>query len=421
MNRQERDRKIRSRKAPTLIQNRVGQWYCRFRRDGIDLPIGIQTPKHSKSHPPPENGRYEWIQVGKYWYPKHVYDKFTVDFELPYLRGEFTPSKNKEDVLVSDAVAQFIDRDGLTKSTKRSYRGVLHLFVDRLIDRRMYMRELRPEDMSHFMELCQSNTPRTRFSYAKQINTFVNWADNSGLLEAEELRIELGRTAAGRLGRKLFLTPTEYVDVRASILRDALRLPEKQRKLHHLSWTIDVIDLALSTGLRINELVHLQWQDIKLERGILEVRPKTEERDGIDFMPKGKRARFVELQPLAIEVLNRSHVIEGKVDPQGRVLKGALSDELTAVPFNPNRASKNWRKHRKLVNISDPVPLHGLRHMFVTYSLIVGWEPFYVQQFAGHSSLATTEGYAQFARQLCSRKERENLIRAIESIGFIRP
>lgn len=132
---------IRSRKAPTLIQNRVGQWYCRFRRDGIDLPIGIQTPKRSKLDPP-TNGRFEWIQVGRYWYPKHVYDKFTVDFELPYLRGEFTPSKRKEDVLVSDAVEEFIERDGLTKSSKRSYKGILHLFVDRLVDRRMYMREL---------------------------------------------------------------------------------------------------------------------------------------------------------------------------------------------------------------------------------------------------------------------------------------
>jgi len=113
---------IRSRKAPTLIQNRVGQWYCRFRREGIDLPIGIQTLKRSKSDPP-SDGKLAWIQVGRYWYPKHVYDKFTVDFELPFLRGEFTPSKRKEDVLVSDAVEEFIERDELTKSTKRSYKG----------------------------------------------------------------------------------------------------------------------------------------------------------------------------------------------------------------------------------------------------------------------------------------------------------
>ncbi len=209
--------------------------------------------------------------------------------------------------------------------------------------------------------------------------------------------------------------------MRASILHDALLLPEKQRNLNHLSWVIDVIDLGISTGLRLNELVHLQWQDIKLDRGILEVRPKTMERDKIDFMPKGKRARFVELQPLAVEVLSRNHVTQGQGDPHGRVLKGALLGEFTAVPFNPGRASKNWRKHRKIVNISDPVPLHGLRHMYVTYLLILGYESFYVQQFAGHLSLTTTEGYAQFALQLCSRREREKLIMEIENIGFARP
>ncbi len=411
---------IRSRKAPTLIQNRVGQWYCRFRRDGIDLPIGIQTPKRSKSDPPPD-GTLEWIQVGRYWYPKHVYDKFTVDFEMPYLRGEFTPSKRKEDVLVSDAVEEFIERDGLTKSTKRSYKGVLHLFVNRLVDGRMYMRELRSEDMTHFMELCKHNSPHTRFSYGKGINVFLNWADEKELLDAEDLQIETGRTATGRLGRKIFLTPTEFINVRASIARDALLLPLKQRKLNHLSWVTDVLDLGISTGLRLNELVHLQWQDIKLERGILEVRPKTKERDKIDFMPKGKRARFVELQPLAIEVLSRSHVKVGQSDPHGRVLKGALFNDLRDVPFNPNRASKNWRKHRKIVNISDPVPLHGLRHAHITFMLILGWEIFYVQQFAGHSSVTTTQQYAQFARQLCSRKERERLIEEIVGLGFARP
>lgn len=52
------------------------------------------------------------------------------------------PLRDKEDVLVSDAVEEFIERDGLTKSSKRSYKGILHLFVDRLVDRRMYMREL---------------------------------------------------------------------------------------------------------------------------------------------------------------------------------------------------------------------------------------------------------------------------------------
>ena len=77
--------------------------------------------------------------------------------------------------------------------------------------------------MSHFMELCKHNSPRTRFSYGKGINTFVNWADEKELLDTKDLQIEPGRTATGRLGRKLFLTPVEFINVKASIFREEVR------------------------------------------------------------------------------------------------------------------------------------------------------------------------------------------------------
>lgn len=413
--------KPRKRKAPTLIQNASGAWYARYRKEGISLPLGIRTPKRPKTEKPPATSQYEWIQVGRFYYPKHAYDIFQADFELPYLRGEFTPKRAQQELAVTEAVDLFVNRAGLTESTRRSYRGVLNVFTDSLMDPRMLLNELRIEDVKEFLDKRQLRAA-SRASYARQINAFLNWAWKNNLLETDPLQAEVRYTSTGRLGRKLFLSPDEYIAIRRAVRDTAEGLPDTQQAARHVIWTIDVFDLAIATGLRIDELVHLQWQDVRLERGILEVRPKAVERDGFDFMPKGKRARFIELQPLAVAVLNRPHIAMRKGDPLSCVLNGPASpDQDGDVSINPGRASKTWRKHREQVGVSDPVPLHGLRHMYVTYLLILGYETFYVQNWAGHSSITTTEGYAQFSRQLCARREREALIEQIESLGFYRP
>ncbi|NNE71030.1 MAG: site-specific integrase [Rhodothermales bacterium] len=297
----------------------------------------------------------------------------------------------------------------------------MSLFLGSLVDRGMLLGELRQQDIDDFVGRPQLQSPSSRASYARQLNAFLNWVRQESLLEQHELAAQVRHNGTGRLGRRLFLSPAEYRRVRESIAEAASALPAFRKRSGQVSWTIDLFDFAIATGLRLDELVHLQWQDIRLERGTVEVRPKAQKRDGFDFMPKGKRARFVEIQPLALEVLERPQISGRRKDGLCRVFRAPRSTIDGGQPFNPNRASKIWRRHRDLAGVSDPVPLHGLRHMYVSYSLILGWETFYVQAFAGHASVTTTEGYAQFTRQLCSRKERDRLIQEIVDLGFSRP
>lgn len=411
----------RSRKAPTLIQHsKSGSWYARFRREGVSLPIGLRTPVRSKSLKPPTTSQDAWIQVGNYFYPRHVYDRFTADFVTPYLRGDFEPGHSSGDIRVAEAIEIFVSRTDLTVNTRESYRATFRLFLNSIPDRRMKVTELKKEDLLQFSNRVHLSAA-SRASYRRQINALINWCHQEKYLDNRDLVLPVSTIKSGRLGRKMFLSPGQYLEIRRLIEAASEKIPDYRKKRRFLSWTLDVYDLALSTGLRLEELVQLQWQDVKIERGVLEVRPKNQNDDGLNFIPKSKRARWVELQPLAIDVLQRPHISARSGSPHSRVLVGPLSTGGQQEEIRGERASKVWRKYRKLVPSCDPLPFHGLRHLYVTYCLILGYKPFLVQNWAGHSSFSTTEQYAQFASQLCSRKEREMLIQQIRQLGFAPP
>ncbi|PIQ62042.1 MAG: hypothetical protein COV99_07350, partial [Bacteroidetes bacterium CG12_big_fil_rev_8_21_14_0_65_60_17] len=81
-----------------------------------------------------------------------MYDRFQSDFVTPYLQGAFSPERIKDEALVTDAVYQFVNRPDLTDSTRHSYKGVLSLFVDSLVDHGMLLNELRSRDITNFLD-----------------------------------------------------------------------------------------------------------------------------------------------------------------------------------------------------------------------------------------------------------------------------
>lgn len=411
----------RKRKAPTLIQTSSGAWYARYRGERVDLPLGLQTPHRSVMLAPPQKSPYRWVTIGKKSYPLHVYERFHSEFSLPYIQGAFDPKRPKESsIKVAEAAEQFLSRKNITANTRASYRGVLRLFVDSLIDPRMNLDQLRVEDVNQFLDR-PTLSEASLASYTRQLNAFFNWAIEQEYLNDSGMVTPQKGLVSGRLGRRLFITPSEYKKVRASISQYAERLPEHRKATRDVMWVVDICDLAVSTGLRLAELVHLQWGDVMLDRGILEVRPKTLERDGLSFRPKSKRARYVELQPLAVETLSRPHLLASRENNRSLVFTRCSGQKSELSPVDGKRVSKTWRKHRDLVRTKDPVPFHSLRSAYVTWLLLLSHPQYVVQMWAGHSNPNTTLGYAQWSASLAAPTERARLVEEILDLGFRAP
>jgi integrase/recombinase XerC len=142
-----------------------------------------------------------------------------------------------------------------------------------------------------------------------------------------------------------------------------------------------VLEVFYSAGIRVSELVGLNWNDIDFELGIIRV------------VGKGSKERIVPIGAIALRTL-RDYNAE-----QERQLKRAVKG--TKPVFLNRRGSRITtrsvarivEKHLKATGILTRVGPHGLRHTFATHLLNSGADLRAIQELLGHASLSTTQRY----------------------------
>jgi integrase len=156
--------------------------------------------------------------------------------------------------------------------------------------------------------------------------------------------------------------------------------------------------LALTTGMRLGELLGLRWQDLDLERRMLQVRVNVQEFDGRFVIAETKTAysrRSIGLTPTAIESLRRHRAGQN----EDRLALGLAWDNTLDLVF-PNRTggimipdnlTKRYFKEilRKL-GFSEEIRFHDLRHTAATLLLSRGVNPKVVSEMLGHADISIT-------------------------------
>ncbi len=212
------------------------------------------------------------------------------------------------------------------------------------------------------------------------------WAVSRGLLRADPFAGRAPIRTAKRRARRTVPTPAQVLSV-AEWLED-----------HDEVGAALVLRVGLSTGLRLDELRHLQLVDVG-ERSVT-VRPE----DGSAaeaWTTKGYAERSVPVQPAVCE-LARSLVLWrdaprvlrwGKRKGQPRVHR-SKTKALTAgwVGQAIDRARTALAAQAPAVEIA-PFRAHDLRRLFVTMSHRAGVPLDVVQRWVGHADLTTTQGY----------------------------
>ena len=149
--------------------------------------------------------------------------------------------------------------------------------------------------------------------------------------------------------------------------------------------------LALTTGLRIGELIGLKWSDIDLDARRLRVsRQLQRSQEGLIFTePKAASRRTVDLPPSTVETLKRQ--VEETLKAGGAhqdndlVFAGDLGE-----PIGPERVTQRaFKPLLKRAGLPE-IRFHDLRHTFATLLLARGVRPTYVQRALGHASVKMT-------------------------------
>ena len=141
-----------------------------------------------------------------------------------------------------------------------------------------------------------------------------------------------------------------------------------------------IIETLLYTGLRRDELTHLTWADVDLQRRVVAVQAK----DG--WHPKDYEVRHIPMAPRLYELLKS---LPRKENPW-------VFSTSNDGPHLGHILSRDFRKLLKLCGIKG-ASLHTLRHTFASHLVMNGTDVYTVQKLLGHSSIKTTEIYAHLA------------------------
>jgi integrase len=137
------------------------------------------------------------------------------------------------------------------------------------------------------------------------------------------------------------------------------------------------VALAIYAGLRRGEIMHAEWSWIRWQDAEIHVR-QTES----GWTPKRDKERRLPLQPELAELLKPTAGVVGPLFPDLATSKPACFSQRVGSYI------------RRCGIDSKERGLHSLRHSWVSLCCAVGANALAVQQWAGHSSITTTAGYA---------------------------
>ena len=144
-----------------------------------------------------------------------------------------------------------------------------------------------------------------------------------------------------------------------------------------------LIELLYASGLRVGELVSLDWRDLDLSARVLRV------------LGKGGKERMVPFGAPAAAALRAWLAAWDGVRGEA-----ALRDETMPVFLNARGGRLTDRSVRRILDrcveaaaVATGVHPHTLRHSFATHLLEAGADLRAIQELLGHSSLSTTQRY----------------------------
>jgi len=208
------------------------------------------------------------------------------------------------------------------------------------------------------VKLLKKKSPQTVKHILALLKRLIKFGTDRGLCLPVGFAIQLPKVD----NRKTeFLTADELQRLMAAIEKD--KHPQAG----------NIMKLALFTGMRRGELFKLQWRDIDLENGFINIRE-----------PKGGKAQKIPLNDGAKQVLQGIEKGQG-----GYVFPGNLGKQRS----NINRAVNAIKNAAGLPD--DFRPLHGLRHHFASMLASSGAVDLYtLQKLLTHKDHRMTERYA---------------------------
>jgi site-specific recombinase XerD len=295
----------------------------------------------------PESGlELRWIGDTVEIAPKHKYAQSL------YAGSEHAHKKSEE------LISAFLQAKQLADSTAKGYRGFLMRFASTLD---VSVDNADTQAIRAFLddERKRGNSTNSIVTKIHKLNSFYGWL----LQEEYILKNPMNRVEKPQETK----APPKYLTYEElELLREAAD-----------GITKVIFEVLYSTGLRVSELVDLDRQDIDFIEKTVWVR------DG-----KGGKARQSKLSTRAAMILKQH--LASRVDNEPWVFRSNYKRRMST-----HSVGRYLKLLGEKAGIRRRLTPHMLRHTFATHLLDAGMPIDLVQYMLGHSSVKTTQVYAQ--------------------------
>lgn len=330
---------------------------------------------------------------------KSIARKELVKLEQAYEKGEFDPwtDDKDRDISASEAVERFLQQkeQEVRSSTVDTYRQQLEAWIDSL-PRPLHIRAIEPHHIRPYVRTytaprkheteeearkrtLQRATQRKRY---RHVQVFLNWLLECGLLTDDPMA-DVSKPKKQEK-KPAFLSPSELERLIQTIQHHGETVTNNDGDPVDVQWLIDIIQVAVCTGLRRGQLVALRWSDVDLEQRFLTVR----NREG--FTTKSGDEHRVPLRSSALETLRRrNRERENKLD-------GPVFTDRRRLPIKPGRITTRFKDFVRKAKLKqrEELHFHSLRHTCGAWLASAGVPLRVIQEILGHSTIDVTEIYS---------------------------
>lgn len=159
-------------------------------------------------------------------------------------------------------------------------------------------------------------------------------------------------------------------------------------------WQYPIFYTFLHTGMRKQELMNLEWQDVDFERRIIKIRVKD------DWTPKTAE-RNIPISNGLLELLKKH---------KEKTKRGNLVFHEEGNIIENNKLRKQLMKVTKKCGFPEVTKLHTLRHTFSSHLVMKGVDLPSVMKLLGHADIQTTMIYSHLAP--------DHLTKAVDKLDF---
>jgi integrase len=170
-----------------------------------------------------------------------------------------------------------------------------------------------------------------------------------------------------------------------------------------------IVLIAVTTGMRMSEILGLVWSDVMYNEGLLAVRAKL----------KGGKMRYVPMPPELADELRRF-----MPQPANNVLYIAGNNHERIFPPKKDAKGERQRVEGSFDDLLERAGIknfrfHDLRHTFASWYMMNGGDLYELAKILGHSNIKMTERYAKLAKHHIARTSNtaREMWKLLEPIG----